>query len=144
MKGIRRTIIGRLGDVNPIDYGGGVVVRVHQNGKSHLILEHTDGMESEHPEGPRLTDAQERKALLTLYRADIADDVKAHLDWVDLNAVRASSGVNLGTIAHDATSDDPVLRAFVYELVAGHYGWGSIDHDPFVLSNAELRKRWKY
>jgi hypothetical protein len=144
MKGIRRVIIGRIGDVNPIDYGGGVVVRVHQGGKSHLILEHTYGMESEHPEAAGLTDAKERAALLTLYRADIADDVKAHLDWVDWNAVRASSGVNLATIAHDATAKDPVLRALVYELVASHYGWGVIDTGPLVLSNAELRKRWKY
>lgn len=144
MKGIRRVIIGRLGDVNPIDYGGGVVVRVHQGGRSHLILEHTYGMESEHPEAAGLSDAKERAAMLTVYRRDIADDVMADLSWVNWQAVITSQGAHPSTLQKDARSSDPVLRALVYEMVASHYGWGELDTSPIVLTNAELRRRWKY
>jgi hypothetical protein len=143
MKGIRRVIVGHLGDVRPIDYGGGVVVRVSQGGRSHLILEHTDGMESEHPEAAGLSDAQERRAELTVYRRDIADDVLADLNWVNWKAVSSSQGIGLDTIESDARSADPMLRAFVYELAASHHGWHELDTDPLVLTNAALRRRWK-
>jgi hypothetical protein len=143
MKGIRRTIIGHLGDVNPIDHGGGVVVRVYQGGRSHVILEHTYGMDVEHPGSVAYSPAQERSAHLTVYRRDIEDDVIANLSWVNWQAVTTSQGAYPTTLQKDARSKDPMLRALVYEMAASHYGWHELDTDPLVLTNAELSKRWK-
>ena len=139
---MRRNIIGHFGDVNAPEYGGGAVVAIHQKGqRRYFVVEHTDGIEVEHP-GDKSYGTAKRKLKIHLWSRPIADDVIVDLDWVDWKAVAESSGIDLRKIRQDAWSSDPMLRALVYELVGSHYGWHELDQYPFELTYSALVRRW--
>lgn len=40
-------------------------------------------------------------------------------------------------------SADPAERMFVYEMVAGYWGWDNLDNYPEKFTVEELEKRWE-
>lgn len=116
------TIIGTIGDVNPLDYGGGFVYRDDDGGHSIEWYEPED-------------DTNEDCAIL-VYRFPIDGGAES---WMDLASVASSA--DHASIAEDFKSDNPVVRAYAFWSVAGHYGWHNLDSDPLRLTRAEAEAR---
>jgi hypothetical protein len=126
-------IIGRLGDVDPIEYGGGVVF----TDGSHRWIEYTYGQEGEDFEGRTLTH------VLPVYRVDIPDDVFMDLEWVDINGVASSIGVAVHELDKAGSSDKVGDRAWAVEAIAGYYGWTELDSYPMQHSLGVIEANWR-
>lgn len=127
-----------VGDVNPLEHGGGRIIFGHAAPiivpPREVALEYTEG----------LHDDQEdvETAEFVVYRTDIEPDVFADLNWVEPKQIASSIGVSVGELRKAARSIDPVTRAQVYIDVAGYHGWENIDGYPLKLSYEELMDRW--
>lgn len=138
---------GTVGDVNPIDHGGGFIL--FAPGQSPWI-EFTHGISDDDREIPDewIEDGEPNQAFLaqqvTVYRVDLetcGEALLSSLDWCDLSEVERSCGY--------AGTDNPYgnlralrQRARLVEDVAGYYGWHELDDDPLVMTLGELRERW--
>jgi hypothetical protein len=139
---MRRHIVGNFGDVNAPEHGGGALVAIHQKGKPrYYVVEHTDGIEVEHPKD-KSYGAAKRKLKIHVWSRPIADDVIAELDWVDWGAVARSTGIQVDKLFGYARSDDPMRRGLVYQSVGSHYGWHELDQYPIELTFSEVWRRW--
>lgn len=142
----RRHKLGGIGDVNPIEYGGGPVYYVHDMGKRYVYAEYTHGTEQEHPgyNGSEFERAYGRLKL-TVYRVDVQPDVLDDLSWCDNHwGSIASTGSNwAGSLVRYSAHPDPMKRVWLYEAVASHFGWHELDSDPLILTVSELRRRWR-
>lgn len=116
-------IIGTIGDVNPLDYGGGFVYRDKVGACS---------LEWYEPE-----DDSDEESDIICYRVDIDYGAES---WMDLPAVAKSA--DHADIA-EAIEDDsnPMRRALAFWSVAGHWGWHELDHYPLRLTRAEAEAR---
>ena len=95
-----------LGDVSPIEYGGGV------------LYEGPDGYELHY------FDVDEERNTVALYRFDVAADVAEDLSWVDdWEQIAETHGMEREELTHRLTSNDPRERAMVYVDVANYHGW---------------------
>ncbi len=121
--------LGQIGDVNPLDYGGGRIFL----GPDGPYLEYTQGLDD---------DQEEETATLVVYRVDLAPDALADLDWATPEDIAGYTGQTVGDLRKAGRSKSPVTRATVYEDVAGYYGWENIDSYPLSLSYQELEQRW--
>jgi hypothetical protein len=132
--------LGSVGDVNPIDYGGGHLFSVPGGGGPHL--EYFEGLDSDE-RAERLSyddDADEKidKLKVLLYRVDLGEDAKDFLsdhDWVDWADVARSTG-------GDASDYEPgklrtaQARARALQDAAGYHGWHEFDRSTTTHSNS--------
>lgn len=123
-KGSRR--IGTFGDVNPVDYGGGVIYR-NEHG---IRIEYTHGF-------------GEGTARDLVYLVPVPDDVLAEHTWVDVFDVASSSGREVAELQEMSRSRNVLDRVSVIEDIAGHYGWIELDNYPLSMTEKELRRRWR-
>jgi hypothetical protein len=138
--------LGSVGDVNPIDFGGGYIFSVPESGGPHL--EYFEGLDSDE-RAERLSyddDADEKidKLKVRLYRVDLGKDARDFLsdhDWVDWADVARSTG-------GDAADYEPgklrtaQARALAVQDAAGYHGWYNFDSYPLELTVGELKERW--
>jgi hypothetical protein len=133
--------LGSVGDINPIEHGGGYVLAYPND--STPVLEYFDGLESIREEEIDLDNPEHLKLTATLYRVDVPHDAHALMrdfDWVDWIAVERSTGVDLVPAQLDRSV---TARADAIVDAAGYYGWHELDTYPLTLTLGELIKRWK-
>ena len=128
--------IGSVGDVNPVDYGGGYVF--YNLAQRDFYLEYTYGLEDGREHG------EEHKPV-EVYQIDLertaAQFVRDH-DWVDWGNVASSTGQPVDTYTNLDKLADPNYRAWVIYDAASHYGWHEFDSYPIRMSPSALEKRW--
>ncbi len=142
----KRRKLGRIGDVNPIDYGGGYVV----SDANATMVEYFEGLDG-NERAQRLSyedDGDEKidKLKVKLYHVDLGKDAQDFLrdyDWVNWTEV---ADVNGQTTASYTPSElrSPLARARAIEEAAGYHGWDNFDSYPTTTTVGELRKLWKF
>lgn len=122
-------IVHRFGDVNPLEYGGGVVFAT----KDGYALERTGGLEDE----------GETPSHMTVYGVSIPEDVFAWYDWANADSIAETIGSDAATLAKLGRSKLVKDRVRAIEDIAGYHGWYELDQYPITLTLRELKKRWK-
>lgn len=117
-------VVGTIGDVNPVDYGGGVVL---EDGVGVCSVEWYEPL-----------DEDDDGSDVWVYRVDIDHGVE---DWMELNAVARTSGLDVAELTAGFDSKDPVTRARAWWTLACHYGWHELDSYPDRLTYAEAEAR---
>jgi hypothetical protein len=126
-------IIKRIGDVNPITYGGGVVVET-ENG---IFIEHVEGIDED-------IEIEEPQIEVKVYRVEVVHPYEHFTGWA----------MNWGEIARFIGSDARTLRnhiengelddwVHIYLSVASYWGWHELDGYPLTLTVEELEQRWE-
>lgn len=121
--------IGRIGDEDPILYGGGVIFSAP--GQSPW-LEFFEGLEDQVDD---IEEIDPREEVAEVYRVDLeesAADFLSWYDWVDWK--------KLGVTPSDLQT--PQGRAMAIWTAALHYGWEEFDQYPLTLTIRELKRRW--
>ena len=136
--------IGGIGDVNPIDYGGGFVF-VDDSGVYPPELE---WIEPPDESGWRGGFGPWTIYRCTLYRCTfiggILSDNKYHPEcaaWFADGIIARRFECDGNDLIEDITSDDPMRLAFAYWDVACSEGWENLNHYPLELRLREIRKR---
>ena len=124
-------IVGRIGDVNPTEYGGGVIF---SDGKLRW-LEYTHGRESMSWDDPEVEE-------LEVYQVDIEDDVLDDHDWVDLVNLSGYTGLDEEELLEQAKGT-LAERAQLLSDIASYYGWHELDSYPITFGAVELEERWR-
>jgi len=122
-------VLVRLGDVNPIDYGGGVVIDPGYGPQ----LEYINGLD----EDPDQTEQE-----MYVYRADIEEDVLKWHDWVDAADIAENLGITVAELKKRGRGD-LVDRALVTQEIGLYHGWGELDDYPDVRTAAEIERDWE-
>lgn len=139
--------LGHVGDVNPIEYGGGYIL-LNPGEHERPRLEYFDGLESVHAKAwdVDLDDTEQTDRIkVTLYRADLeksGERFLRDLDWVDWSEIASYTGQELSAFTA-AALDDLQTRAQVACDVASYHGWANLDGYPLELTLTELIARWK-
>lgn len=139
-------VLGSVGDVNPIEYGGGYILR--NDADDRPCLEYFDGLESVVTKAWDVDiddTAQTDKIKIRLYNADLetsGERFMSDLDWVDWSGIASYTGT---PIEHYTASvlDDLRTRAQAACDVASFHGWENLDSYPLELTLTELIARWK-
>lgn len=139
------TAIAQIGDVNPIDYGGGFVFKCKDVGRpAHYVIEYTFGVDTDYDQESKHWER------LTLYRVDIpegGEEFWRHFNWTatpeSIRSVSRSMSIDEDELIALGTSSDPIQRARAIESIAGYYGWHELDTYPIEFSPSELRRRWR-
>lgn len=132
--------IGSIGDVNPIEYGGGPVLTAPGSGGPWV--EYFDGLETVAP------DADEDEDLdleVVIYRVDLHEDARRFLswyDWVEWEKVASSTGQDVEDYTTPSNLRTAQARALAVQDAAGYYGWHEFDQDPLQLTLGKLKQRW--
>jgi len=144
MRGARK--LGSIGDVNPIDYGGGYIFSAPEVGGPWV--EYFEGLDSD----DRVSrigygeDADEKIDALKveLYRVDLGKDGPDFLrdyDWVDWEDVAATTGQDPSAYAPGKLRTAQ-QRALAVQDATSLHGWHNFDSYPLQMTVAELRERW--
>lgn len=115
---------GIIGDMNPIEHGGGVVFdRGH--GPEMLYFQDWAG-----EEGPRVS----------VYEFTIAENVIEELTWVEWESVASCIGMDVKELKEHAVSENVLARASVYQAVGAHSGFREFDWQPqeLTMNQAEV------
>ena len=136
--------VGTIGDVNPIDYGGGFVF-VDDSGVYHPELEWIEPPDESGWRGGFGPWVVYRVILDRCTFIDgILSDNKYHPEcaaWFAGALLAPRSAFDGIDHIADITSADPMQRAFAYWDVACNEGWGNLDSEPLKLRLREIRKR---
>ena len=126
-------VLGTVGDVNPVEYGGGFIV---QEGEDEPRIEFFYGLDTDEPD---------EDGKLLVYYATVETDIFEWHNWVSLDdqeELAKEAGISIEEYRLQARSSDPVVRARVLEDVASRWGWLNLDQYPARFTEAELRTRW--
>jgi hypothetical protein len=141
--------LGTIGDVNPIDYGGGYIFAVPGSGPS---VEYVHGLDSDERASKidrKYDDPDERDAAMNaleiqIYRVNLGKTAAEFLsdhDWIDWEAVATTNGQDVST--YDAKNlKTAAQRANALQDATAQYGWHEFDSYPLQLTLGELKKRW--
>jgi hypothetical protein len=114
-------ILGTIGDVNPVDHGGGVIIDAGY--------------------GPQLVwyqDTGRDDGTVNVFRVFIADNIEADLDWVDWDALDSYTSVHPDEIdGRFSASATPAQRAQIYADAGSYHGWANLDNYPVTMTLAE-------
>lgn len=125
--------IGAIGDVDPIEYGGGLVFYTEHG----PIIEYTHGLEGE-PDA----DEDEDDVKMDVYQVYVASSVWDDLNWADEMEIAEVTGIQLRKLVKMGKSKDVMDRVAAYEAAASVYGWHELDQYPAKLTAKELEQRW--
>ena len=136
-------VVTTVGDVNPIEYGGGYLFLCKVSGQSNYVVEYTHGTENE-PAAEGLSEYEPAysRVPLVLYRVDLPENVWEWHSWADPNDVATSIDADPAELRRAGSSPDPRERLYALEAIAGHWGWNELDHYPLSMTVSDLRKRW--
>ena len=140
-------LVGTIGDVDPLGYGGGFVFR-DKTGVYDPEVEYVEPI----GDGGGRDDVQS----VTVYRVtmeahtfcdDVLSDNKYHPEiraWYakDLNSVCRSCDYEREDLIDLLCSDDPMYRVRGYEALASYYGWHEFDHYHLTLTPSEAEERY--
>lgn len=139
--------LGIIGDVNPIEYGGGYVLGGVPDVGGPWV-EYVHGLDETHPKAwdVDLDDrAQTDTIKVEVYRVDLGTNAREFLrdhDWVNWDDVASTCGQDPETYSEAAELDTAQKRALAVWDAAGHYGWHEFDQYPLQLTLTELIERW--
>lgn len=128
-------IIFRAGDVNPLEYGGGVLF---EDARDSYTLEYTYGQECDCPQAS----PEEARLDVFVVAFEGSDDLVREHNWANLEDVSSSSGISVEELRALGTST-PSDKVTFLELIAGHYGWAELDNCPEQYSLEELEEKWQ-
>lgn len=117
--------LGTIGDVNPIEYGGGIIF----DDEYYPTLEYTHGLEAD-------------GEALCIYRVNLDADIFDFHDWVDYEDLALAMEISTDELLVIRNSNCPLARASVIEAIGHLYGWGELDWYPLTMSEQELAQRW--
>jgi len=122
--------IGSIGDVNPIDYGGGFILRFPKDPVLTLVY-------IEPPDDD--TDLESPEARWTIYTVLL----ESPGDWCNWEDVAHTTSGDAATYrASFADGADPRHTAMAIEDAARFYGWENFDSYPSQLTKGEVNKRF--
>lgn len=129
-------VLGNLGDASPFDYGGFIIFRLRDPGetgpKANAIM-------AEFWHEPM----EDQPNQYLIYRFRVEYDVMEDLSWVDeWDEIAKYHGISLEELKKDATSGNPLDRAWVYRMVADYHGFENLDSYPETFTREELEARW--
>jgi len=117
---------GIIGDINPIEHGGGVVFERGHGVEMIYFQGWHDG------EGERVS----------VYEIIIEADVVKDLTWVDWKSVASCVGLKEEELTAYSDAPSPTARAQVYESVGFHSGFSELDPSPLHMSLEEAEKQY--
>jgi len=122
-------ILDSIGDVNPIEYGGGVVVD-HGHGPQ---IEYTHGLDFDGAD----------PAAMVVYQVPVEDDVFGWHDWADIKGIASFVDSTPAELRAAGKSLQLMERVWATECIADYHGWVNLDEYPITLSEEELEERWE-
>lgn len=131
--------IGSVGDVNPVEYGGGCIFTQWESGGPWV--EYTHGLESEHPDATE----DDPNASLTVYRVGLEKNGPSFLgwyDWIDWEEVAESVDADVKVYGPSRLKTSQA-RSLALQDAADFYGWHEFDHYPETFTVRELEQRWQ-
>lgn len=123
-----RRLVGVTGDVNPIDYGGGVVFS-DDYGIHWWFWEPSD-------------DEEFGRGKYTIWRVTVPEDVFAAQKWANPFEIAKTHGMHPFTLQALGQSRDPMERVAALGMIAGHYGADNLDSYPLVENRSWLHERF--
>lgn len=113
-------ILGKIGDVNPVDYDGGVII---DTGHGPQLFYYQNQGESD---------------TVRVYRVFISDDMASDLAWVDWSALcKFLGGDEESEPIQDGFNGSIATKAQIYAYVAAYHGWANLDSDPVEMTRTE-------
>ena len=131
-----KTKLGNLGDVNPIEYGGGYVFAAPD--VDGPWLEYYYGLDSE-DWGDRVDDPEDSDNEVEIYRVDVGPDAIAWHSWVDWIQIARFTGVDASFYLQ---ASEPMDVAQAIADAASYHGWENFDSYPLTISLRDLATRW--
>jgi len=137
-------LVGRIGDCNPVDYGGGYVF-VDTTGVYCPEVEWVDPVNPDKDESPvyvyRFTLEN------CFYTNGVLSDNEFHKDfpvWFadSVAALAEQFQEEEAWLIEKFCSDDPMERAFAWQEVAMYWGWDEMDGYPLSMTYAEAEARY--
>lgn len=131
-------ILGTIGDINPTDYGGGVILDTEHG----PVLEYTYGVAVE---SVPFDDDELMGVELEVFSCRLDEPaLEMFSGWGDdlWPDVARSNGMDLSELLEHAASLDPLVIASCVESVAMHWGWREIDCYPETMTYGEIEARW--
>lgn len=132
--------IGSIGDVDPINYGGGYIFSNPEQGGPWI--EYFDGLDSlgfnEHEDELRDLD-------ITVYRINLGKDGRDFLrtyDWVDWENIADFTGQDIAVYTTPYRLKSAQARALAAQDAASYYGWHEFDNYPLEITLGRLMDRW--
>lgn len=121
-------VYGGIGDINPLEHGGGVVVDSGEGAELFYFVPDED-----------LEHLGVDTGKVEVYRVLLEDPEEA-LCFVDWAQVARYVGEEEEVLR--GTGESVVARALVYETVGHYYGFANLDDNPLVLDAQEAEKRF--
>lgn len=128
--------VGRIGDTDPIAYGGGFVY-VDETGVygPELTFFEPGSDEQWHNLGD--------KTPLRVSRILLEREPEKEWWWEKLADVAQSCGSTVEALQAEARSEDPITRALVYNELIAHFGAYEFDTEPKEMKEGEAYTRYK-
>lgn len=117
--------IGVIGDMSPIEHGGGIVFRRPGGQYSLLYFQAYNGDE-----------------LVSVYDIEIDDDVLSDLDWASWEAIAKFIDMPVSELKGHARSDNVMARASVYEAIGSYQGFGNLDPNQQEMKLSTAEGKW--
>jgi hypothetical protein len=140
-------LVGTIGDVDPLGYGGGFVFR-DKTGVYPPEIEYVEPI----GDGGSRDDVQSVTAYRVVlephtYIDGVLSDNPFHPAYPvwyadDLDSMCKTCDCDRDELIDKFCSDDPMERAMAYENVASYWGWHELDHYPLTLTPAEAEERY--
>lgn len=128
-------ILGRFGDDNAAEFGGGVIFR--DKGDDDATLLATPGLEVEHPDYWELDDYGDLDVVVYMVSVPMGESLLEWYDWVDVARVEELLDMDEGEL-RDLARGNLLKRAGFIEAIAEYYGWEELDPDPSSMTYEEL------
>ena len=121
-------LVGHIGDVNWLDYGGGPIYKT-ENG---YWLEYVQPPEEDEDNGRRVW---------TVYQVSMPDH-NGIKDWLRDGDIQKFTGVSTKEYLSALRSKNPIAEAQIWSDIASYYGWHELDNYPLTLNKKEVTLRY--
>lgn len=135
-------VVGRIGDVNPVDYGGGIVL-VDDTGVYAPELEF---YEAESDSDDSVVQVYRVSLEPHTFEGGVLSDNPYHRDYPvwyadRLERVACTMDCTVDDMVSSLCGNDPIAKAIVYHDLASYFGWVEFDNYPLELTRAEAEAR---
>ena len=136
-----RKVIGNFGDLNALEYGGGLILQ--SGGDYHLVrFEGWEDRQQYRPSEFNSWGEPKPGAKMAVSIVHFAPGEKHWSEDWDVKEVASTYGMPVSELRGMLRSNDPRVMAGGIEAIAGYYGWGEFDHYPEEVTRTEIHKRW--